>query len=196
MSKQQLPAFWVKNHESFVFFPILSQKSFVFGSRLHRVCVGRSGTSAAAVYAVFSRFCYVGVFGDLSDPEVPTLRSGDMPTRIVKDDFCRLQPCLGPVMACVKDAKSPFPPILAYMCARAGAVFHPGQPWSALAAMVEVLPSYLVPHVSQGCAEVMLCVGAEIRLEACRSHCGSPQGRNVTSTTARVFDRGRSYGIF
>ena len=42
-----------------VFFPILSQKS-VSGSRLHGVCMGRSGTSAVAVYALFSHFCYVG----------------------------------------------------------------------------------------------------------------------------------------
>ena len=42
--------------------------------------MGRSGTSAAADYAFFSYFCYVGGFGDLSDPVVPTLRgvSGDV----------------------------------------------------------------------------------------------------------------------
>ena len=41
--------------------------------------MGRSGTSAHAVYALFSHFCYVGGFGDLGDPVVPTLRgvSGD-----------------------------------------------------------------------------------------------------------------------
>ena len=37
----------------------------------------RSGTSAHAVYAVLSRFCYVGVFGDLSEPAVPTLRGAN-----------------------------------------------------------------------------------------------------------------------
>ena len=44
--------------------------------------MGRSGTSANAVYALFSHFCYVGGFGDLGDPVVPTLRgaSGDVVT--------------------------------------------------------------------------------------------------------------------
>ena len=70
-----------KNHESFGFFSILSRKS-VSGSRLHGVCMGRSGTSANAAYAPFSRFCYVGGFGNLGDPVLPTLRgvSGDVVT--------------------------------------------------------------------------------------------------------------------
>ena len=44
--------------------------------------MGRSGTSADAVYALSSHFWYVGGFGDLSDPVVPTLRgvSGDVVT--------------------------------------------------------------------------------------------------------------------
>ena len=44
--------------------------------------MGRSGTSAYAVYALFGLFCYVGGFGDLGDPVVPTLRgvSGDVVT--------------------------------------------------------------------------------------------------------------------
>ena len=44
--------------------------------------MGRSGTSADAVYALFSHFCYVGGFGDLGDPVVSTLRgvSGDVVT--------------------------------------------------------------------------------------------------------------------
>ena len=44
--------------------------------------MGRSGTSANALYALSSHFCYVGVFGDLGDPVVPTLRdvSGDVVT--------------------------------------------------------------------------------------------------------------------
>ena len=44
--------------------------------------MGRSGTSARAVYALFSHFCYVGGFGDLGDPVVSTLRgaSGDVVT--------------------------------------------------------------------------------------------------------------------
>ena len=46
------------------------------------VCMGRSGTSAAAVDALSSHFCYVGGFGDLGHPVVPTLRgmSGDVMT--------------------------------------------------------------------------------------------------------------------
>ena len=68
------PPFWVaENHESFGFFSILSQKKGV-RARLHGVCMGRSGTSANAVYALFSQFCYVGCFGDLGDPVLPTLR--------------------------------------------------------------------------------------------------------------------------
>ena len=44
--------------------------------------MGRNGTSARAVYALFSHFWYVGGFGDLGDPMVPTLRvvSGDVVT--------------------------------------------------------------------------------------------------------------------
>ena len=60
---------------------LMSRKS-VSWSRLHGVCMGRSGTSAHAVYAIFSHFCYVGGFGNLGDPVVPTLRgvSGDVVT--------------------------------------------------------------------------------------------------------------------
>ena len=57
-SKNDPPFFWVENHEIFWFFSILSRKSFS-GSRLYGVCMGRSGTSAHAVYALFSHFCYV-----------------------------------------------------------------------------------------------------------------------------------------
>ena len=44
--------------------------------------MGRSGTSAYAVYALFSHFCYVGSFGGSGDPVVSTLRgvSGDVVT--------------------------------------------------------------------------------------------------------------------
>ena len=44
--------------------------------------MGRSGTSADVVYAVFGHFCYVGGFGALGDRVVPTLRgaSGDVVT--------------------------------------------------------------------------------------------------------------------
>ena len=46
------------------------------------VCMGRSATSVHAVYALFSHFCFVGGFGDLGDPVLPTLRgaSGDVVT--------------------------------------------------------------------------------------------------------------------
>ena len=79
VEKMAPPFFGVENHESFGFCFILSRKS-VSGSRLHGVCMGRSGTSACAVYALFSHFWYVGGFGDLGDPVVPTLRgvSGDV----------------------------------------------------------------------------------------------------------------------
>ena len=44
--------------------------------------MGRSGTSAGAVYALLIHFCYVGGFGDLGDLVLPTLRgvSGDVVT--------------------------------------------------------------------------------------------------------------------
>ena len=66
------PAFWVESHDFFGFL-ILSRK-IVSGSQLHVVCMGRSGTSANAVYALLSYFCYVGGFGDLGDPMLPALR--------------------------------------------------------------------------------------------------------------------------
>ena len=68
-----------------------------FRSRLHGVCMGRSGTSAGAVYALFSRFCYVGGFGDLGDPVVHTLRgvSGDVVTTYAypPPPLYKLRPC-------------------------------------------------------------------------------------------------------
>ena len=50
--------------------------------------MGRSGTSAGAVYALFSHFWYVGGFGVLGDPVVPTLRgaSGDVVTVSASQD--------------------------------------------------------------------------------------------------------------
>ena len=44
--------------------------------------MGRSGTSAHAVCALFGHFWYVGGFGNLGDPVVPTPRgvSGDVVT--------------------------------------------------------------------------------------------------------------------
>ena len=81
VEKNDPPFFGSKIMNRLVFFSILSRKS-VSGSRLHRVCMGRSGTSADVVYALFSHFCYVGGFGDLGDPVVSTLRgaSGDVVT--------------------------------------------------------------------------------------------------------------------
>ena len=71
----------------------LSQKS-VSGHQIQRVCVELGGMSANAVYAVFSHFCCVGGFGDLSDTMVPTLRgaTGDVVTvyRVQKHVFCSL----------------------------------------------------------------------------------------------------------
>ena len=71
-----------------VFFPRFFSRKSVFGCRLHGVCMRRSGTSAYAFYALFSHFCYVGGFGDLSDPVVPTLRgvSGDVVTVYAYED--------------------------------------------------------------------------------------------------------------
>ena len=62
-------------------FSILIRKS-VSGSRLHGVCMGRSGTSASAVYALFSHFWYVAGFGHRGDPVEPILRGvgGDVVT--------------------------------------------------------------------------------------------------------------------
>ena len=40
--------------------------------------MGRSGTRAHAVYALLSHFWYVGGFGDLGDPVVPTLRGDNI----------------------------------------------------------------------------------------------------------------------
>ena len=57
--------------------------------------MGRSGTSADAVSALSSHFWYVGGFGDLGDPVVPTLRgvSGDVVTVYADSDTegCFLQ---------------------------------------------------------------------------------------------------------
>ena len=65
------PPFFVFQIMNLLVFSTLSQKS-VSGSRLHGVCTGWSG--AHAVYALSSHFCYVGGFGDLGEPVVPTLR--------------------------------------------------------------------------------------------------------------------------
>ena len=75
------PLFLSRKSLIFWVFSILSRKG-VSGSRTHGVCMGRSGTSAHVVYALFSHFCYVGGFGNLGDPVVPTPRgvSGDVVT--------------------------------------------------------------------------------------------------------------------
>ena len=62
----------VENHESFGFFYFEPKKCFqvptpwgLYGAEWDKRC---------AVYAIFSLFCYVGNFGDLGDPVLPTLR--------------------------------------------------------------------------------------------------------------------------
>ena len=77
MSKKRPPFFGSKIMNRRFFFSVLSGKT-VFGSRLHGVCMGWSGTSTYAVYAVFSHFCNIGDFGNLGDPVVPTLRGARM----------------------------------------------------------------------------------------------------------------------
>ena len=74
------PFFGSKIMNLLVFFDFEPKK--FSGSRLYGVCMGRSGTSAYAVYALFNHLCYVGGFGNLGDPVVPTLRgaSGDVVT--------------------------------------------------------------------------------------------------------------------
>ena len=68
-SKNDPPFFWVENHESFGF-SILSRKS-VSGSRLHGVCMGQSGMSAHAVYALFSHFATLVVLATSVTPCYP-----------------------------------------------------------------------------------------------------------------------------
>ena len=69
------PFFGSKIMNLLVFFDF--EPKSVSGSRHHGVCLGRSGMSADAVYALFffCHFWYVGVFGDLCDPVVPTLNT-------------------------------------------------------------------------------------------------------------------------
>ena len=79
MSKKMTPPFFASKIMNLLVVFNFEPKN-VSGSQLHRVCMGRRGTSADAVYAVFSHFWYVGSFGDLGDPVVRTLRgvSGDV----------------------------------------------------------------------------------------------------------------------
>ena len=75
------PPFWgVENHESFVFFDFEPKKCFrvptpwgLYGVEWDERC---------AVYALFSCFRYIGDFGGLGDPVLPTLRgvSGEVVT--------------------------------------------------------------------------------------------------------------------
>ena len=67
------PTFFGSKIMNLLVFFILTRKS-VSGPGLHGVCMGRSGTSAGAIYALFSHFCYAGGFGDLGDPVLPTPR--------------------------------------------------------------------------------------------------------------------------
>ena len=70
MLKNDTPPFWVENHVSFVFYFILSRKS-ISGSRLHGVCLGLSGTSAGAVYALSAFFAMLGVSATSLTPWYP-----------------------------------------------------------------------------------------------------------------------------
>ena len=82
MSKKMSPASFGLKITNLLVFTILSRKS-VFRSRLHRVCVGGMGRAQFSQFVQFSViFYYVGVFGNLSDPVIPTLRgaTGDVVT--------------------------------------------------------------------------------------------------------------------
>ena len=74
---------WAKNDPPFcvlkitnllVFFDFEQKKSFWFPTP-QGLC-GQSGMSAYAVHAVFSHFCYAGLFGDLSCSVVPAAGRG------------------------------------------------------------------------------------------------------------------------
>ena len=80
-SKMTPPFFGSKIMNLLVFFDFEPKKFFPGPDSMGFVW-GGVGRSAYAVYALFSHFCYVGGFGDLGDPVVPTLRgaSGDVVT--------------------------------------------------------------------------------------------------------------------
>ena len=113
------PACFGSKSMNLLVFSILSQKS-VPRSRLNGVCIGRCRTSAHVIYALFSHFCYVGGFGNLGDPMLPTLRgvSGDVVTAYIDKDtkgrFLQSVARRGPVKTHAKDTKCVFPPIMAY----------------------------------------------------------------------------------
>ena len=103
----------------------------LISTRLHRVCVEWSGTSAHAVYAVFTCFCYIGVFGNLTDPVVPTLRcaSRDVMTAYAykHTEGCFLQSLALPSAGQGPNERGK-PPKMTYMCAWSGT--QPA-PWAA-----------------------------------------------------------------
>ena len=72
------PFFGLKIMNLLVFFDFQPKKCF----RLHGVCMGRSGTSASEVYALFQPFLLCWWFCDLGDRVLPTLSgvSGDVVT--------------------------------------------------------------------------------------------------------------------
>ena len=68
-SKNDPPFFGSKIMNLLVFFDF--EPKSVSGSRLHRVCMGRSGTSAHAVYALFSHFGMLAVLATSVTPWYP-----------------------------------------------------------------------------------------------------------------------------
>ena len=73
VEKMTPPSFLGSKIMNLLVFFVFEPKNFS-GFRLHGVCMGRSGTSAYAVYAIFRHFWCVESFGNLGDPMVPTLR--------------------------------------------------------------------------------------------------------------------------
>ena len=55
-----------------VFLQCLAEKMYLCPNSMGFIC----GGVGRALYALVGLFCYVGGFGDLSDPVVPTLRGG------------------------------------------------------------------------------------------------------------------------
>ena len=81
-SKNDPPFFWVENPESCGFFGFRAEKVFPGPDSMGFVWGGVGRALVQFMYALFGHFCYVGGFGDLGDPVVPTLRgvSGDIVT--------------------------------------------------------------------------------------------------------------------
>ena len=80
--KHEPPPFLCLKSSIFWVFFYYEPKS-VSGSRLHGVCMGRSGTSAREVYALSSHFCCFVVFGDLGERAVSTLSGASRDVMIV-----------------------------------------------------------------------------------------------------------------